>query len=107
MFTLSTADEQVIHDPSPEQISAVIEGLAPGGDSFAILATDADELTFIQAIGSPSEGFSLEYQDGSLDLHFECTSQDLTAEHVVLAFRSYRRGEPAWKTAFAWQRLEL
>ena len=63
MFTLSTADDRVIHDPSPEVIAAVIEGLPAGGDAFAILASDADELTFIQAIGSPAEGFALEYQD--------------------------------------------
>ena len=106
-FTLSTQDDQVIHDPSPEQVSAVIEGLPPGGDSFVILADDADEMTFIQAMGSPAEGFGLEYQEGSLDQHFECTSQDLTAEHVVLAFRSYLRGETAWKTAFTWERMEL
>ena len=107
MFTLSTADDQVIHDPSPEVIAAVIEGLPAGGDSFAILASDADELTFIQAIGSPAEGFALEYQDGSLDRHFECASQDLTAEHVVLAFRSYQRGETVWRTAFEWRPMEL
>ncbi len=106
-FTLTTADEQVIRNPSPDQIGAVIDGLPAGADAFAILANDADELTYIQAIGSPSEGFGLEYQDGSLDKHFQCTNQDLTAEHVVLAFRSYQRGETDWKTAFKWERVEL
>ena len=57
MFTLSTADDQVIHDPSPEVIAAVIQGLP--------------------------------------------------AEHVVLAFRSYQRGETDWKTAFEWRPMEL
>jgi len=76
MFTLSSADDQVVHDPRPEVVAAVIQGLPAGGDAFAILASDADKLTFIQAIGSPSEGFSLEYQDGSLDRHFECANQE-------------------------------
>ena len=57
MFTLSTADDQVIRDPSPEVIAAVIQGLP--------------------------------------------------AEHVVLAFRSYQRGETVWKTAFEWRPMEL
>ncbi len=106
-FTLTNQEDQVFHDPSPEQISAVVAGLPPGGDAFVILADDADDMTFIQAIGSPAEGFGLEYQEGSLDRHFACTSQDLTAEHVVLALRSYLRGDAAWKTAFAWERMEL
>ena len=46
MFTLSTADDRVIHDPS-------------------------------------------------------------TAEHVVLAFRSYQRGETVWRTAFELRPMEL
>ncbi len=35
MFTLSTADEQVIRDPSPDRINAVIEGLPAGGAALA------------------------------------------------------------------------
>lgn len=107
MFTLTTHDDRLLRDPSPEQITAVVEGLPAGGDGFVILASDANELTFMQAVGSPADGFGIEYQDGSLDKLFRCTNQELTAEHVILTLRSYQRGEQTWKTAFEWERVEL
>ena len=106
-FLLRTGDDREIRDPSPEAIAALIQAVPGGDDSFLVLAPEQDELTYIQAIGSPAEGFAVEYQEGALDQHFECAIQPLPTEHVVLAFQAYLRGDDVWKTALTWRRMQL
>ena len=96
-----------ITDPKPGQLYAALAAL-PGGDSyrsFAILA--ADEHYFVQASGSYSGGFILEYQEGSMDNHFQCENTELDFESVVKAFQSYYRRDPHWNSNLEWKRMEL
>ena len=58
--------------------------------NFAIL--ERNELTYIQTALSVKGSFELEYQDGTLNAHYCCTS-DLTLEDVTKAFQAYAKGE--------------
>ncbi len=82
-----------------------IYSLTGEGDSFAILSKD--DMTYIQTAGGPNSGFILEYQDGSLDKHFTCTNQNLTAAQVVNAFQSYTKQDGRWQQEFEWETAGL
>jgi hypothetical protein len=64
------------------------------GEEFAILGVDSD--TYIQCAedkGPPYE-YVLEYQEGSLDRHFQATDGPVTLERVLSAFQRYLRNDP-------------
>ncbi len=95
-----------IDEPKPGQLLAALAALPEGSDgSYAILT--AEDHYFVQALGSYSGGFTLEYQDGSLDKHFQCENTRLDFETVVKAFQSYARRDPHWKSNLDWKRIEL
>ncbi len=87
--------------------SGWVRGCAlPGGvDSFAILSRD--ELTYLQAGGGPSEGFLLEYQEGSLDQHYRSSEESLSLSTVTSAFRLYAAEDPSWRSGVTWKRDDL
>jgi hypothetical protein len=88
-----------------QAIVQALQNLTGEGDSFAILSKT--EMTYIQTTGSPAEGFVLEYQDGSLDLHFRCSEEHLDLEKVIRAFTLYLRGDERWRTEFSWEQENL
>ncbi len=90
-----------LQEPSLPHIREAIEGFKDDSDSFAILAKS--KLTYMQTVGSESEGYSLEYQEGSIDEHYECTN-DLSREDVIEALQAYRTGDESWRTRFRWER---
>ncbi len=96
----SVLDEPV----SNELIENAVYSLTGDGDSFLILSDD--EMTYIQASGDARRGFTLEYQDGSLEQHYYCTDTDIPAGKVIDAFRSYFAQEDDWKNKHLWQREE-
>ena len=89
-----------------ELIAEVIARLPtyPAGDQFAILGPD--DLTYIQTLLTP-DGFVLQYQEGSIDRHFETTRGDLQAAEVIEAFGAYLDGNPGWRWPFEWWKVEL
>lgn len=86
---------------SNRQIEEAIESLTGDGDSFAILAR-ADQV-YIQTSGDPSNGFVLEYRDGSEAEHYSCANFELTAEQIIRAFQSYLADDDKWKSELEWQ----
>jgi hypothetical protein len=99
---LETGTGRTIANPSESQIAEALAALPGGDDSFAILARD--ELTYIQTAGSPSEGFLLEYQAGSLDQHHRSTENTLPLSTVTNAFQRYAAEDPSWRSLVTWQR---
>lgn len=90
---------------SAERIERAIRSLTGDGDSFAILAKS--ELSYIQTSGSPSVGFVLEYQDGSIEEHYSCTSHDLDVKQVLDAFQRFFAGDARWRTDLEWVKQDL
>ncbi len=82
-----------------------LKALKGDGDSFAILSQD--EMTYLQTSGWPEEGFSLEYQDGSLLEHFRCADENLPLESVSHIFKLYLSGQGDHRTSCSWERFDL
>jgi len=87
-------------DPSPEDISHALSSLDGKGKSFAIL--ERNQLTYIQAAGSATEGFSLEYQSGSLKEHY-CCPNNLSLEEAIKIFQVYALNENGWQKLCDWE----
>lgn len=97
----------VARDPTPEQVREAVQHLPGGKDSFVILDAGGDGLTYVQAAGSPQEGFHLEYQEGSSEQHFECTQNPLPAEPVISVLLAFLSGEQGWRAGVPWRRIDL
>ena len=92
-----------VNEPvSGELIEKMVYSLTGEGDSFLILSVD--EMTYIQASGDPSGGFTLEYQDGSLEQHYYCADPDISADKVIDAFSSYLDRNDDWRKRYLWKR---
>lgn len=74
-----------------------------GDDSFLILSKD--EMSYIQTCKTSDGYYVLEYQEGSLEEHYECADEMLNFQKVSMAFSSYLKGSDEWKTVLRWQPL--
>jgi hypothetical protein len=105
-MVLEICGERTIADPTGQQIRTELEGLSsPDHDSFVIL--HESEMAYVQAKGDKTVGFHLEYQEGSIEAHFQATDDHITLEKVVEAFISYRDGNADWKAAFTFEKVTL
>lgn len=98
---LETSNFGVIPDPTPAQIAAALVTLPGGHESFAILSV-ADEV-YVQAAGSDSGGFSLEYRDGSEDRHFQAKFSPVPLSTVQDMFERYAGGDDSWRSRVDWE----
>lgn len=86
-----------------------VRALLPG-ELFAVLATSADETTYLQCHVRGAEGevsYDLEFQAGDLSEHYMATDEAITLAAVTEAFVKYLRGDPGWMTDFTWERMDL
>jgi hypothetical protein len=65
-------------------------------DTFAILS-ESDRMTYMQTLLTP-DGFSLDYQDGSLFEHYRTKRSDLSAEEIIEAFCDYSDGKSTMRS---------
>lgn len=100
---LNINHEREIDDPDDETIERELAGLTD--DEFAILAQD-DEV-YLQTLVDPDAGLILEYQEGSIQEHFNTVDPPGSMQEVIAAFVSYSNGTDAWKTQFEWEPTEL
>jgi len=65
-------------------------------------------LTYIQAAGSPTAGFVLEYQErsGSKTRHYQGLNCSLPLQEVVAAFQDFAAGGTVWKSRFQWAEMD-
>ncbi len=101
---LEIEGERVRRNPSLDEIEKALASLNGRNSSFAIL--ERDKLMYIQASGPTANGFSLEYQDGSLKEHFECPV-DLPLEEVIKVFQAYALGGDQWRTSCNWTPMDV
>jgi hypothetical protein len=92
-----------VENPLLPIIREAVEGLDGSDDSFAILTRSGCGLTYIQVHGGVSVGFHLEYQEGSIDEHFECINE-LSQKDVVVIFQAYSNRDESWKINFRWKK---
>jgi hypothetical protein len=103
---LEVANGQVLENPSADHVAGALSTL-PGGeaDSFAIL--ERADGHFMQCSGSWKVGFTLEYQDGSVEEHFQCADRRLSLSHVIEAFQAYLANDDRWRTMFLWRKINV
>jgi hypothetical protein len=99
---LELEEGPVLENPDGEAIARAMHD-APSG--YAILSK-AEE-SYIQSAGDPSEGYVLEYQDGSSANHYRATNKPIALDHVIAAFQSYATGAEEWKSWFDWEKMDL
>jgi hypothetical protein len=93
---------RIIREATEEDILAHVEG-----EAFAILSSEPDSyIQCAEQTESPSE-YVLEYQDGSLDAHFQAVDGPITLDRVLSAFLKYLRGDLSWRSDFRWEKMEL
>jgi hypothetical protein len=99
---LTLESGRVVADATEHDIRSLVEG-----EEFAILGPDPD--TYIQCAEQkePPHGYVLEYQDGSLDRHYQAVDGPITLDRVISAFIKYLRRDPSWRSDFRWEKLEL
>jgi len=95
-----------VRGPSAIQITEAITGLPGGDDSFAIFSRSGSGLSYMQTAGGGDELFVLEYQEGSLDAHYRCTSLDLTAAQVARAMVQYAARDGRWRDELEWRNVD-
>ena len=91
-----------VNEPvTADLIARSIQSLDGDGDSFAILAREAQ--VYMQTSGDIYDGFILEYRNGSESEHYVCTNTQLPAEDVIRAMQRYLENDSRWKTDIDWE----
>jgi hypothetical protein len=96
---ISNASEVI--NPSAAQIADALSNLPGGDESFAILTIDPQ--TYVQVAGSPADGFTLEYRDGSEEKHFVAIGAPIDLKLVTSVFQKYAAGDASWQSLVSWQ----
>lgn len=91
----------MIDDPSLSQIRDALSDLPGGENSFTILE-QSDEF-YMQASGSWSEGFELEYREGSNETHYRAAADSISLQDVLTAFNKYAQGDASFVDDFEWE----
>ena len=95
-----------IQGPTDEEIRQAIRSLPGGVPSFAVLTKKKTH--FMQNGGSAHEGFSLEYQEFSVDGHWEHeSSPDVDLETVTRAFVAFANDDDETWRALPWKRVSI
>ena len=100
--------EIISENPNTQMVTQeVIENLANGVEISVILVdTDAPDngMTYVQAITDEDDVYILEYQDGSLDRHYFCSSE-ISIDDIVRVFVLYLDANPEWQMGLHWEKL--
>ena len=105
---LSTLDH-AYEAPDGGTISRVLAGL--DGKRNLVATRAREEVTYRPASGSATTGFTLIYQDGSLEHRYRSAVTTVPLARVTQAFHQYLRGEEGWREGVRWEedqeRLEV
>ena len=92
------------HFPNP---SAIRNGLAQvNGEDNSFIVLEASEMTYMQAVGSVADGFTVEYQDGDISHHYQAQTV-CSFEQTAILFEQYADGDTAWLNAVGWQLIKI
>ena len=102
---LKTETGRSIRNPSTDEISIALNSI--DGDKCHFASLRVNEMTYVQTSGDPNQGFSLEYQTGSVDRHYIATDEKLKMEEIEKAFLAYSKGDDSWINDHDWIKLDL
>jgi len=103
-FRLDIRGEHEILAPTPQQIKLAIDSIsASDGSPFLILGTDG--MTYMQAGLEENSLWTLEFQEGSLQQHFQVSN--VSTEKVTDIFLAYAGGDEAWRTSVKWEHIDI
>jgi hypothetical protein len=102
---LSTPHRQDSVDATPQAIVDVIAEL-PGTEYPFVILGGSDQLRFIQTWWTPG-GYILEFQEGSVAEHFRCLREDLSADEVITAFKTYLHWHGRGRPPFEYRQVEV
>src|SRR5208283_3397013 len=109
MMRLSMENGTELKDPSPAEIDQALHTLNRSEDnSFAIL--EQSDLTYLQVAqedDADQDGprLVLEYQDGSIDRHYQAVADPLSLETVIEIFQAFAVGDEKWPGRVQWERM--
>lgn len=105
-FRLEIQGEGEILNPTPQQIKQAIDSMsASDDDPFLILETGADGMTYLQAMLEENSLWTVEFQDGSLQQHFQAS--DVSREKTTDMFLAFAGGDEAWRTSVEWRQIDI
>jgi hypothetical protein len=94
-----------IDDPTAQDIADGLADLDDERGGFVVLSRDKQ--TYLQASGTPSDGFVLEYRDGGPDAHFRSRAADRSLSKTQQAFQAYADGRESWDDGIEWESVEV
>jgi hypothetical protein len=96
---LTINGETTISNPSDDDIVSSLAALnTKSRDAFVIL--ESDEMTYMQVSGDRNVGFVLEYQEGTVEKHYQSQRKDIPFEKIAQTLYAYRDGQHHWKEWF-------
>ena len=103
---LIISDTYEFDNPSDKTIAEYLSSFSDPEDinSFAIL--QMDDYTYIQCCLVDSKLFMLEYQEGSVDKHFQSVD-DIMLELTIKAFIDYKNGSIDWSIFGQWEKISI
>jgi hypothetical protein len=101
------ADISMINNVTEAEIITEFNKFGEEEDDFVVLSKN--DMNYIQAAVSDfeEEGLILEYQEASLDKHFNCIDTNISKEQVLAAFLKYLKGDLSWKDEFSWEKTVI
>ncbi len=101
---LETHEGELDAPLTTESFGAVVACLTDPQEAFVVLV-DAPEL-YLQAAGTVSSGFIVEYRDGGPGDHYRADGL-VSAVDLVVLFLAYWRREREWKSLIGWHRVRV
>ena len=74
---------------------------------FIIIGNSKNKMEYIQILlNEDTRNFTLEFQDGSIDKHFESV-QKLNSTEALKVLIEYSRSSKEWNENISWQRIKI
>lgn len=102
-----------LDEPTINDILLAVDSLGPKPNHFAVLLKSefsyiqtSTDVSYFAGGKKKSSGFIMEYQDGSLDEHYQATEL-LNRGQVLRAFEWFLRNDERYISAFIWEKIPL
>jgi hypothetical protein len=109
-YSMDVCGDEIFKNVDHKKISVALLKLSSnscGKYSYIVIALDSDEQTYVQtAYHQDENNFTLEYQDGSVDKHFQSVS-NLNFNEILNALVGYSSTSNLWDQNIVWKRIQI
>jgi hypothetical protein len=109
-YVMEVCGEEKINNPNYKNITTSLTKVLDGSckdNSFLIISHFQDEKTYVQITYSAEmNDFVIEYQDGSIDKHFQ-SSRNLNSAEILNLLVEYSLSSKQWDQNILWQRIKV